>query len=434
MAKIWIEAYGCSASIADSEMMAGLLKNAGHEIVKDVNKADVNVIVTCAVKDATANRMVYRIKWLTRTRKPLVAAGCLAKTEPYTIQKYSPKASMLGPDAIDSTLEVVSTALMGRKLVALHRSSRPKVNMPRVRLNPIVSMVEIASGCLSDCSFCQTKLAKGKVKSYRIGDIVRQVRNDVREGCREVWLTSTDNGAYGRDLNCNLADLLRNICEIEGDFMVRVGMMNPAYVPFMADDLIEAYRNDKVFKFLHIPVQSGSDRLLRLMKRGHKTSVFADVAKRFRKEFTHFTIATDIIVGFPNEDGNDFQQTIDLMKEIEPDVINISKFSARPGTEASKMKRVNVKVVKERTKHLHEIVNAISYRRNLCWVGWHGEILIDEIKNNGVQGRNFAYKPVFLNETNITLGSKVNVKINSAFNHSLVGELELSARSTLLDP
>lgn len=423
MAKVWIEAYGCSASMADSEMIAGLLRDSGHELVTDVNNADVNMLVTCSVKDATANRMIYRIKRLSKTGKPLVVAGCLAKTEPNTIQKYSPAASMLGPDAIDRAVEVVNSALNGSTLLALQKTTKPKVNMPRIRLNPAIGIVEIASGCLSDCSFCQTRLAKGKVQSYRIGDIVRQIRDDVKVGCKEVWLTSTDNGAYGRDLGCSVADLVKSVCEIEGDFMVRVGMMNPMYVPFMLEDLIEVYRNEKVFKFLHIPVQSGSDKVLKLMKRGHRASAFADIARRFRREFKDFTIATDVIVGFPEECDDDFQQTIDLMNEIEPDIINISRFSPRPGTEASEMERVNVKTVKERTKTLHDLANAISYKRNRSWVGWKGEILIDEVKDNGVQGRNFAYKPIFLHES-IPLGCKVGVKINSVFNHSLIGKPE----------
>lgn len=423
MAKVWIEAYGCSASIADSEMIAGLLKSNGHQLVDDVNSSDVNVIVTCSVKDATANRMVYRIKDLTKSGKPLVVAGCLPKAEPSTVEKLNPKASMLGPHSLEKTIEVVNSALAGSRQIALLDSSTAKVNLPRLRLNPIVSIVEIASGCLSECTFCQTKLAKGRLRSYRIGDIIRQVKHDLKEGCKEVWLTSTDNGPYGKDLKCNLADLINEVCSIDGDFMVRVGMMNPMYVPFMLEELLEAYRNDKVFKFLHIPVQSGSDRVLRLMKRGHKASVFVDIAKRFREEFKHFTIATDVIVGFPEESEVDFQQTLDLMKEVEPDVVNMSKFSARPGTEASLMERLNVKVVKERSKTTHQLANAIGYRRNLIWIDWHGEILIDEVANDGVQGRNFAYKPVFLQEK-VPLGSRVSVKVNLIFNHSLLGKID----------
>ncbi|MEE8132428.1 MAG: 2-methylthioadenine synthetase, partial [Nitrososphaerales archaeon] len=149
---------------------------------------------------------------------------------------------------------------------------------------------------------------------------------------------------------------------------------------------------------------------------------FVDIVKRFRREFKNLTIVTDVIIGYPEENKNDFQQTIDLMKEAEPDIINISKFSARPGTDASEMNRVNVHTVKERTKTLHELANAIGYRRNLLWDGWDGKVLIDELKGDGVVGRNFSYKSVFLHE-NVALGTSVNVKINSVFNHSLVGKL-----------
>ncbi|HLE34517.1 MAG TPA: tRNA (N(6)-L-threonylcarbamoyladenosine(37)-C(2))-methylthiotransferase [Nitrososphaerales archaeon] len=423
MAKVRIESYGCSASMADSEMIAGLLKSNGHELVSDVNGADVNLIVTCAVKDVTANRMVYRIKDLTMSGKPLVVAGCLAKAEPDRIERLSPGASMLGPHAIDRAVDVVNTAINGGRSVVLTDSTKPKVNLPRLRFNPVVSIVEIASGCVSECTFCETKLAKGRLRSYRIGDIVRQVREDVRQGCREVWLTSTDNGPYGRDLKCNLAHLIDEVSNVEGDFMIRVGMMNPMHIPFMLEDLVEAYRNDKVFKFLHIPVQSGSDKILRLMKRGHRAALFADITRRFRDEFKQFTIATDVIAGFPEEDEVDFQQTLELLKEVEPDVINISKYSARPRTEASLMKKVNVKIVKERTRELHQLANSIGYRRNRTWQDWRGEILVDEITDDGVRGRNFAYKPVFVKEK-VVLGWKTNVKINRISRHFLFGKIQ----------
>jgi len=423
MAKVRIESYGCSASMADSEMIAGLLKSSGHELVSDVNGADVNLIVTCAVKDVTANRMVYRIKDLTRTGKPLVVAGCLAKAEPDRIERMSPRASMLGPHAIDKAVDVVNAAINGGRLLVLMDSTKPKVNLPRVRFNPVVSIVEIASGCLSECTFCETKLAKGRLRSYRIGDIVRQVREDINQGCREVWLTSTDNGPYGRDLKCNLADLINEVSSVEGDFMIRVGMMNPMHIPLMFEDLIEAYRNAKVFKFLHIPVQSGSDRVLRLMKRGHRAALFVDITRRFRDEFKQFTIATDVIAGFPEEDEVDFQQTLELLKEVEPDVINISKYSARPGTEANLMRKVDVKIVKERTGELHQLANSIGYRRNRTWQDWRGEILVDEITDDGVRGRNFAYKPVFVKEK-VALGLKTSVKIDRISRHFLFGKIQ----------
>src|SRR5437867_5090745 len=256
MAKIWIEAYGCSASFADSEMISGLILNNGHTIAQSEDESDLNMIVTCSVKDATADKMVHRIKTL--RSKPLVVAGCLPKAEQSTVEKFSPQASLLGPNSLGKTLDVITSTLKGVKKIELADSDLTKVGLPKVRLNPAVGIIEIASGCMSECTFCQTKISKGELKSYRVGDIVRQVKNEIRDGCSEVWLTSTDNGCYGFDIGTNLPELIQTIGEIEEDFMIRVGMMNPMYLPRIKEGLVNAFECPKVFKFLHVPVQSGS--------------------------------------------------------------------------------------------------------------------------------------------------------------------------------
>src|SRR5579863_123771 len=235
MAKIWVEAYGCSASFADSEMISGLVVNGGHTLAENSSDADLNVIVTCSVKDVTADKMVGRIKRL--RSKPLVVAGCLPKAETVSVEKFSPKASLLGPNSLGKTLEVIDSTLRGHKRIELEDSDTSKVGLPKVRLNPAVGIVEIASGCMSECTFCQTKLAKGEIQSFRIGDIVRQVRQEIAEGCREVWLTSTDNGCYGFDIGTDLPSMVDSVSEIERDFMVRVGMMNPMYMPRIRENL-----------------------------------------------------------------------------------------------------------------------------------------------------------------------------------------------------
>jgi putative transcription antitermination factor YqgF len=144
---------------------------------------------------------------------------------------------------LNRTVEIVDGSLNGQKIVALDDSMSTKVNLPKMRLNPAVSIIQISSGCLSECSFCQTKLAKGTLTSYRIGDILRQVKDDVASNCKEIWLTSTDNGCYGLDLKTDLVDLLEKCSNIEGDYKIRVGMMNPMYVPRFLDRLISLYRN-----------------------------------------------------------------------------------------------------------------------------------------------------------------------------------------------
>ncbi len=420
MAKIFVEAYGCSASFADSEMISGLIQNGGHVLADDSADSDLNIIVTCSVKDATANKMVNRIKSL--KAKPLVVAGCLPKAERDNVERFSENASLLGPNSLGKTLQVVDTALRGGKQIALDDSDLSKVGLPKVRLNPTVGIVEIASGCMSECTFCQTKLAKGDLTSYRLGDIVRQVQTEVREGCKEIWLTSTDNGCYGFDIGTDLPALVNTVADIPDKFMIRVGMMNPMYVPRIKEGLIESFGNDKVFKFLHVPVQSGNNKVLQNMKRGHTSETFRRVVKDVRERFGDFTISTDVIVGFPSETEDDFQDTVSLLAETRPDVVNLSRYSARPGTDAATWKQIDVVEIKRRSKIIFEQISEISVENNKRWLGWEGEVLFDERTEEGIKGRNFAYKPVFVRE-DVDIGQVHTVKITNVSKSTLSGKI-----------
>ena len=420
MAKIWVEAYGCSASFADSEMISGLITNGGHTLAKNSSESDLNLVVTCSVKDATANKMIYRIKKL--KSKPLVVAGCLPKAEKSTVEKFSNNASMLGPNSLGKTLTVINSSLKGKKAVALDDTDLNKVGLPKVRLNPTVGIVEIATGCMSECTFCQTKLAKGDLVSFRIGDIVRQVNTEINEGCKEVWLSSTDNGCYGLDLGTDLPSLIDAVSQIPKNFRVRVGMMNPMYMPKIRDGLLDSFENNKVYKFLHIPVQSGSDKVLIDMKRGHTARTFRDTVKRFRSKFPSFSISTDIIVGFPSENKKDFEETVQLLEETRPDIVNLSKYSKRPGTEAATWKQIDVMEVRNRSKKIFELSKKISYENNLRWIGWTGEVLFNERIEDSVRGRNFAYKPIFVKDY-VEVGEKHQVTITDVTEHSLLGAI-----------
>jgi len=420
MAKIFVESYGCSASFSDGEMISGLILNGGHTLVEDSSESDLNIVVTCSVKDATANKMIHRIKSL--KSKPLVVAGCLPKAEQGTVEKFSENASLLGPNSLGKTLQIIDSTLKGQKQIALDDTDLSKVGLPKVRLNPVIGIVEIASGCMSECTFCQTKLSKGDLTSYRLGDIVRQVQTEIKEGCKEVWLTSTDNGCYGFDIGTDLPSLVNAVAEIPDDFMVRVGMMNPMYMPRIKEDLIKSFNNDKVFKFLHIPVQCGSNKVLHDMKRGHTAETFRDIVNKVNDEFEKFTISTDIIVGFPSETEEDFQKTVDLLDEIRPDVVNLSKYSARPGTDAAEMKQIDVVEMKRRSKIIFEQISKISIENNKKWIGWKGKVLFDEKTEEGVKGRNFAYKPIFVKD-DVDIGQYHTVEITDVSVNTLLGKI-----------
>ena len=420
MAKIFVEAYGCSASFADSEMISGLIQNGGHTLANNSTDSDLNIVVTCSVKDSTANKMMYRINSL--KTKPLIVAGCLPKAEKDTVEKFSENASLLGPNSLGKTLQVINSTLKGTKQIALEDSDLSKVGLPKVRLNPAVGIVEIANGCMSECTFCQTKISKGDLNSYRLGDIVRQVQTEINEGCKEVWLTSTDNGCYGFDIGTDLPSLINAVVDIPNEFMIRVGMMNPMYMPRIKEKLIESFDNDKVFKFLHIPVQSGSDKVLHDMKRGHTAGTYREIVNKVKQRFSEFTISTDIIVGFPSETEEDFQKTVSLLEETKPDVVNLSKYSARPGTDAAELKQIDAAEVKRRSKIIFQQISKLSMESNRKWIGWKGKVLFDETTEEGIKGRNFAYKPVFV-DGDIKIGQSYTVEIIDATVKRLVGKI-----------
>lgn len=420
MARIWVESYGCSASFADAEMISGLIVNGGHSLATSAKDSDLNLIVTCSVKDATANKMINRIKRL--NSKPLIVAGCLAKAEPKTVERFSSNASLLGPNSIGKTLQMIDLTLLGGKSIELSDTDVTKTGLPKVRLNPAVGIIEIASGCMSECTFCQTKLAKGDLRSFRVGDIVRQVSRELDDGCKEIWLTSTDNGCYGLDIGSTLPDLVDSVAQIPREFMIRVGMMNPMYMPRIRDSLLDSFKSEKVYKFLHVPVQSGSDDVLNEMKRGHTATTFRDTVAKFRSRFPQFTVSTDIIVGFPTETSEDFEATFELIKETRPDIVNLSRYSQRPGTAAAEMAQIDVAEVRRRSKAAFDLINKISLQNNKEWVGWSGQVLFDEQTADQIRGRNFAYKSVFVDDK-VEIGQKKTVKITDATSHGLYGTI-----------
>ena len=275
---------------------------------------------------------------------------------------------------------------------------------------------------MSECTFCQTKLSKGELNSFRIGDIVRQVNKEIEDGCKEVWLSSTDNGCYGLEIDTDLPTLINSVSEIPKDFKIRIGMMNPMYMPRICDGLLKSFENNKVFRFLHVPVQSGSDKVLNDMKRGHTAKTFRKAVKRFRSKFPNFTISTDVIVGFPSETEADFDQTIELLEETRPDIVNLSKYSQRPGTEAATWKQIDVLEVKRRSKLVFELSRRISHENNKKWIGWTGDVIFDERTDDAIKGRNFAYKPIFVKDY-VEIGERHQVTIIDVTDHSLLGAI-----------
>ncbi|MEM0096605.1 MAG: tRNA (N(6)-L-threonylcarbamoyladenosine(37)-C(2))-methylthiotransferase [Candidatus Bathyarchaeia archaeon] len=426
-ARVFLKSFGCSTNLADGEVMAGCLAEAGYILVNSLADADVIVYNTCAVKGPTENRMIELLKRVPKSKK-LVVVGCLPLINFERLQREAAFNGVAGPALGEKIVDIVRTVLMGEKVLALEDAERakPSLKLPRVRINPVVGIIPISYGCLGSCAYCCVLFARGRLRSYTVDEITERVKLDLAGGVREFWLTSQDTACYGLDIGTSLPELLRAVCGVDGDFKVRVGMMTPNMALRILDKLIEAYRDEKIFKFLHIPVQSGDNEVLMRMRRFYTVEDFKQIVNAFREAFPEVTIATDVICGFPGETHDAFEKTLRLLEEVKPDIVNVSKFFARPRTLAAKMDgTVPFSEIKERSSMLSGLALKIALEKNMRWIGWDGEVLIDErgtVPNSWV-GRNFAYKPVVVKNAANLLGTVVRVKVSKAFPTHLEGEI-----------
>jgi len=410
--RIHVESFGCPTSKADGESMAGCLSEAGYEVVDGTENADVLIYNTCAVKSPTENRMISMLKSAPKD-KQIVVAGCLPLINLERLKAEVDFDGAVGPGLGCDIVEVVRSVGRGEKVVLLRRDSMPSLDLPKLFINEVVGIVPISFGCLGSCSYCCVRFARGRLRSYRVEELVERVKRDLDSGAREIWLTSQDTACYGKDIDTNLAELLRAVGEIDGDFLVRVGMTTPNQAFEIVEDLVDAYRHKRVFKFLHLPVQSGDDEVLELMNRFYSVKDFKTIVSCFREEFPRITIATDVICGFPGESEQAFERTVKLVEEIQPEIVNVSRFFPRPGTPAKEMEQLSPLTVKSRSRRIAGLARRISLERNRAWLGWEGKVLVDEIgsKPGSWVGRNFAYKPVVLRTDEPLLGRLVDVRI-----------------------
>jgi len=409
--KVYIETYGCAAAQGDAAIMEGILLQRGYEIVGEPEKADFVVIVTCIVVDTTQQRMISRIKKFKEMGKKIVVAECMASALPDLVKKLDENAILLPPRYIHH----IADAIEGKRDFI----EKPKVGLPRkigIRLN-----IPIAEGCIYNCSYCITKLARGRLTSFPLEGLVKDAENAIKKGCKELRLTTQDTASYGIDIGKSLPELINEIASIEGEFRIRIGMMHPLSAYRIFDELMEAYENEKVYKFIHLPLQSASDKILRAMRRGYTYDLFKEMVEEFRKRFRHSTFATDIIVAFPGEGEEEFNETMKAMKELRPDITNVTRFSPRPFTEAAKLKKLPTQVAKQRSRAASELALKISYERNRELVGKTFRALLLEERNGWIVGKTDGYRSVYVK--NAAIGEFVKVAIKKAKLTHLEGEI-----------
>jgi len=389
---IYIKTFGCTANKSDSLKIKQAFLNKGHRFTDNFDTADTVIVNTCTVTQTTQRKVIKYIKSISGKR--VLVTGCMALAQPEVLKDI--KCKIINQNTLSQNIQMI---------------------------DGITGIVGISNGCVGNCSYCIVKKARGNLISRSISDIMYEVKQLINQGAKEIQITSQDTAAFGIDKNEKLYELLNAITSIDADFMVRVGMMNPFTLIGILDEVIKSFKNPHIFKFLHLPVQSGSNRVLKDMNRNYKVEDFKYIVNKFKENFKELTLSTDFIVGYPTEEEKDFQDSLKLIDEIKPQKVNITQYSERRGTESSKLYDMPQRIKKQRSRIMTKKQTDICQRIFSKKIGEKTRILITEKgKNKSVIGRDMCYNNIVV-KSELNLGKWYDVKIIDSKTFYLVGEL-----------
>jgi len=371
--RVCIETYGCRYNFGDSSKLAEVLKHCGSTIVESVDDADVVIVNTCTVVGPTERRMLRRLSAL-RDRE-LYVTGCMPQVQKGAILSVC-DPGFIAPDAIHEWYRRVGTVATGS-----------------------VGIVQLAQGCNGTCTYCITRQARGPLRSFPPDEIRRQVSAFAAAGAAEIQLTAQDVSSFGKDSGRTFAGLLKSMGNAPGRYGIRVGMMNPATVMDDLAAIMDAFSGNRIFKFIHLPVQSGSDAVLERMGRRYTVGDFCEVVAAFKKRYPDITIATDMIVGFSGETEEDFSKSLDLVRHTRPNKVNVTRYSKRPFTPLSREKDFPDSVKKDRSRLLLACAEEVYRDVNRPWIGKEVPFMVTEkIRNGSVMARSPTYQGIVINE------------------------------------
>lgn len=414
---------GCAANFGEGEKIARLLQSK-YDVVfgLDGERPDAYILNVCTVKGNASAIKLLRQARDAAPEAAIYVTGCAPKD-------LREEVAWIDGEVVFTSLTELSK---GSTELAAEQAQEPaKTSVLREALQ--VGIVNIEEGCLDACAYCSTRLVKGRLRSFAADSIVEQIRQLVQDGCREIQLTGQDCGCYGFDFAegtnngvRNLAELVQKILvNVPGDYRMRLGMGNPRHMMQYSEALMECFQDDRVYKFIHLPVQSGSERVLQAMNRKHTAEDYVKLAAEFNKRYPLFTLSTDLIVGFPGETDQDFEDTLQVLRETRPTVCNITRFVSRPGTPASRM----VDVVPDEIKHKRSAELAAAFQQiaaenNSRWIGQTELVTIEKqgYRKGTLIARNDAYRPVAL----AMPSTSANTASGAASSTILKGDIEAS--------
>jgi len=429
-----IVTYGCQMNDNDSEIMAGILESAGFQYCPEAEKADIVIINTCVVREGAEERALGRLTNLAATKrqsqKILVVGGCMAQKEGQELLEKLPFVDLVVGTRDHFRIHDLVQKVLERKepLVAVDEIDRTEFpsELPVKRASSVRGLVTVMYGCNNFCTFCIVPHTRGREVSRPVADVVREVQKLVEEGYPEVILLGQNvNSYYDKASRCDFADLLARVNEVQGLKRIRFVTSHPKDCsPRLIDALASL---EKVCESIHLPVQAGSNRVLRRMKRFYTREHYLDLLAQIREKIPHVAITTDVIVGFPDETESDFEETYDLLEKARWDSAFMFMYSPRPGTKAAEWP--DSIPLEEKRRRLQLCIarqEQISLEINQRLVGTVQEVLVESVSKKSdrqLMGRTRTDKAVVFDGDRSLIGEEVSVRITEAFSHTLRGVL-----------
>lgn len=433
----YTETYGCQMNEHDSEKISWILENMDYIKTDSAEKADFIIYNTCAIRE-NAELKVYgkigALKKLKGLNPDLMIAicGCMMQREDVRkiiTTKHKHVDIIFGTHNIHKLPQLINSHLKsGETIVDILEDTREIVEHIDVnRTYSYKAYINIMYGCNNFCTYCVVPYTRGRELSRTPENILREIEGLAKEGCKEVTLLGQNVNSYGKtlDYDYNFSNLLEDINKIDGIERIRFMTSHPKD---LSKDLIKSYATlDKLAEHLHLPIQSGSNKVLKEMNRNYTRESYIEIIKELRKAVPNIGLSTDIIVGFPGETEEDFNATLELVKEIRFDSAYTFLYSVREGTKAAKMEnQVDYKVKHERFQRLSDALNEISLEENQKLIGQTLDVLVEEVSKNNPEvltGRTRTYKLVHFKGNEDLIGSIVNIKIEKTTTFTLEGTL-----------
>ena len=430
----YVETYGCQQNEADSEKLRGYLSQSGYGIVQEAEGADVVIMNTCAIREHAEQRVFGNLGALTHTKRrhpeqKIFLCGCMAgetkvsdrikKSYPHVDGVFSTHHLWQFPEILWNVLNAKK-----RQFYIVDEPGSIAEGIPQVRDSKLKAWVSIMYGCNNFCTYCIVPYVRGRERSRQPEDILRECREVIEAGAREITLLGQNVNSYGKDLNCGMdfADLLEAIAQIPGEFLIRFMTSHPRDASFKLFDTMAKY--DKIAKQLHLPFQSGSSRVLKAMNRHYDRETYLEKVNYAKSVMPDLVLTSDVIVGFPGETEEEFEETISLIQAVHYDSLFTFIFSPRPGTPAAKMEDSTPKEEKSRRfDRLCDVQNSISVEIHNNYVGKVMRCLVDGKDKDQLTARTEGGRLVRFIGCDDLIGTYQNITITGATTWSLTGTL-----------